>query len=187
MSTLRLFSRPTTLIVMTCLMVGAGCSKPIVDVSEIMNHHRCQKLTKGIKQVQLTDLANIRGVEFLVSPSTSSPQSRTPKQNSQDPTRNNTERNPLLFAVSNGSQPTPGYALELRDATAVKQEIELHFDWITPAPEAIMAQITTAPCIVVKISADTTNDHENTLEVRSVSAWLGRKLLGRVNVRKETQ
>lgn len=160
-----------SLIICLLSTLMTGCVQPNVDISEVLNHNRCQKLRKGIKQVPLKDLARIRGVDFLGSTRPDDFQTVTAQEE--------VIASPLLFAISNGSQPTPGYAFKLRQVQANKQDIEIHYSWITPAPDAVMAQVTTHPCSVIQITTDSTQTRS---EVASVSAWLDGTLLGRTDI-----
>ena len=139
-------------------LIAAGCqSSPPVEVSEILNHGVCQTLRKGLTVVEYDRLADIRGARLLNTP---------PKP--ADPPGG------TLLAVSNGSQPTPGYAFELREARADGSTLVLEYNWIVPPPDAVLAQMVTSPCSVVSIV--------NAGNARSVAALLDGAELGRVEL-----
>ena len=88
-------------------------SSPPVEVSEVLNHGMCKTLRTGLTVVNYERLAAIRGARLLNAPEESSP------------TDDISPNAGTLLAVSNGSQPTPGYAFELRGARAEGNQILL--------------------------------------------------------------
>ena len=155
-----------------------GCSQPSVGVSEVLNHQRCNGLVRGIREIQMHDLAKVRGVQMLQAPTTSA-KSAAPahEQSNQD-----AGATPIsLFAVSNGSQPTPGYGFELLNATAAKEDVQLHYAWRTPAADAVLAQVITSPCSVVQLTSEPGTDRPMP-KISTVSAWLDDELLGRIAI-----
>lgn len=148
----------------------AGCSNPAVNVSEIFNHHQCQSLRSGFVQVGLTELPQIRGVRLLAPPSDEAPASPPTSSGSDDAD----DADVLLFAISRGSQPTPGYGFELTEARSNGDEVELRYVWQVPPPDAVLAQVITSPCSVVQLSPASA--------VTAVSAWLDDDLVGRIEL-----
>ena len=137
-----------------------------VEVSEVLNHSTCQKLRTGLTIVEETRLATIRGTRMLNAPAPA----RAAEQADPDD---------VLIAVSNGSQPTPGYAFKLETASAEDNEIVLNYQWITPAADAVLAQVVTSPCSVVRIV------HAG--RARAVSARLDGREIGRVNLPQQAE
>ena len=149
---------------LTWIMAGCQGSTPVTAV-ELFSHANCNGVTKGIKQIQFADLATIRNVQMLSSPATrSADQSDTQSQ----------PDDVLLFVVSNGNQPTPGYGLDLTATESTSHEITLRYRWRTPAADAVLAQVITSPCTVIQLDAHT--------DLTAVSAWLDNTLLGRVEL-----
>jgi len=136
----------TGLVVFLC----SACSAPAVEVTEVLNYGMCKTLKKGIQQVDFADLARIRGSRLLGGETT------TVTAGIDQPM--------LLVAVSNGSQPTPGYGFELVVAGGSATAVRLDYRWLTPAPDAVLAQVVTSPCSVVQLSTPKAPG--------SVSAWL---------------
>ena len=153
-----------TNIVRACLLctavtLGSGCSAPAVEVNEVLNHGVCKTLSKGISRVEFDELARIRGSQLL---GTTAP-GETPQGDDI-----------MLVAVSNGSAPTPGYGFELHAVGGSVEEVRLEYRWLTPAPDAVMAQVITSPCSVVQIDSAQTP--------QAVSAWLDGSLLGKLDL-----
>ena len=139
--------RPIERAVMTVALIASvwACApRATVDVSEIMNHGRCAHLEPGATWVTLDELAEIRGVQLLgmetpqATPQASQVSSELPSQH--------------LLAVSNGSQPTAGYAFELGRVSASGNAIELYLNWHKPDADAYVAQVLTSPCAVFAVA-----------------------------------
>lgn len=147
---------------MAAVLLAAGCqSTTPIAVVELFSHGQCQGLSKGIRQIEFADLARIRNVQMLTS--------------SQDKAVETTAApEVLLFAISNGNQPTTGYGLELTVAKATNAEVELRYRWRTPAPDAVLAQVMTSPCSVIQLEAHP--------QLTAVSAWLDDTLLGKIDI-----
>ena len=147
------------------LAVLSACQQQApVEVSEVLNHSICQKLRTGLTIVEASRLATIRGTRMLNAPPAAQP---------ADPV----EPEGVLIAVSNGSQPTPGYAFKLEAASAEQNEVVLNYRWITPASDAVLAQMVTSPCSVVRIA--------NAGRADAVSAKLDGREIGRVSLPQE--
>jgi hypothetical protein len=143
-------------------MSGCQASTPIAAV-ELFSHANCNGVTKGIQQIQFADLAGIRNVQMLTSPAS---------DGALQPGKDTQAQDVLLFVISNGNQPTPGYGFELAKTDATSNEVELHYRWRTPAADAVLAQVMTSPCTVIQLDAHP--------DLATVSAWLNDTLLGRV-------
>lgn len=151
-----------SLITALGLMLAAGCSAPAVEVNEVFNHSLCKTLRKGINLVEFGDLATIRSSQLLSSSDPDNASAAAPLGDI------------ILVAVSNGSQPTPGYGFELNTVSGDIAEVRLNYRWLTPAADAVMVQMVTSPCSVVQI--------QSTTPPAAVSAWLDGKLLGRLSL-----
>ena len=62
----------------------------------------------------------------------------------------------VVFVVSMGSQPTPGYALELYSDRAPVQgsSLALPVDFLEPNVSAMLAQVVTSPCAVFTVAVN---------------------------------
>ncbi len=69
-----------------------------------------------------------------------------------------------VFIVSMGSQPTSGYSIELHadQASAQVTALTIPATWKEPAPDMMVAQVMTSPCIVITVPAK----HYETVAVR---------------------
>ena len=157
-------ARLLVLISLTWVLSGCQASTPITAV-ELFSHANCHGVSKGLKQIQFADLAGIRNVQMLTSPA---PQSATPSNTDQQ------LEDVLLFVISNGNQPTPGYGFDLTATEATSDEITLRYRWRTPAADAILTQVMTSPCTVIQLDAHP--------DLAAVNAWLDDTLLGRVEL-----
>ena len=59
-----------------------------------------------------------------------------------------------VIVISMGQQPTPGYAVEVLEDSAVLQGGSLNISsvWQRPAEGAILAQVLTSPCVAITVS-----------------------------------
>ena len=125
-----------TLAALACLCLNA-CAAKDISVTEVMNHSLCNNLTVGVQRITYADLARVRGAQLLTPPGTE-PSAPEPEM--------------LLIAVFNGEQPTPGYGFELQKASAHTDQVVLTYRWLSPSPDAVMAQMITSPCSVVELN-----------------------------------
>jgi len=56
-----------------------------------------------------------------------------------------------LLRVDMGERPTAGYALAVTRAERNARRLVLHVEWEEPAPEAIVAQVVTSPCVIIRL------------------------------------
>ncbi|MCR9259510.1 MAG: protease complex subunit PrcB family protein [Pseudomonadaceae bacterium] len=148
------------------ILSGCQAGTPITAV-ELFSHANCQGVSKGIQQIQFADLATIRNVQLLSSPAT--------RAEDQSDTQSQLD-DVLLFVVSNGNQPTPGYGLDLTATETTNDEITFRYRWRTPAADAVLAQVMTSPCTVIQLDAHP--------DLTAVNAWLDGTLLGRVELKQ---
>jgi len=119
------------------LVVATACARSTpIEAMEVLNYGMCEGLAAGMSLVSYEDLGRIRG-GALVEPSETS---------SID-----VGSSVALIALSRGPQPTPGYGFSLLDATRSAARVELTVRWITPPPDAVLAQVITEPCLVVAL------------------------------------
>ncbi len=133
-----------TRILMTLAVCGlfAGCaaSQPLGAV-EVFAGSTCQRADEGLRQVTLEQVAALRGSRLLPTPGDGSSDTQATLPDSAD--------GMTLIAISKGTQPTPGYGFRLQGASIASSIATVELDWQVPAPDAVLAQVTTHPCIVV--------------------------------------
>lgn len=158
--------RARLLILVSLAWILSGCqaSTPITAV-ELFSHANCNGVSKGIQQIQFADLAAIRNVQMLTSPAPQSADQATADPQLEDV---------LLFVISNGNQPTPGYGFDLTATEATSSEITLRYRWRTPPADAVLAQVITSPCTVIQLDAHP--------DLTTINAWLDDSLLGKVEL-----
>lgn len=123
-----------------------GCAPTGVEVSEVLNHHACRTVERGVSEVSASALPDIRGSRLLSLPGEDSPSSASAESERMAPQ----ER---LFAVSNGAQPSAGYSMTLQDATMAEDgTLTLDYRWHAAPKEHVQAAIVTHPCSVVSVS-----------------------------------
>ncbi len=158
--------KPDLTHVVIWLLLGctalSACSQQQINVTEVLNHGQCKSLRSGVSQVAFADLATIRGVTMLSDPNQTEVQSADAAPEL------------LLIAVSNGSQPTPGYRFELIDASAQNRDIHLNYHWHTPPADAVLAQMITSPCSVVQL--------DTTAQLGTIYAFLDGEPLGSLDL-----
>lgn len=79
-----------------------------------------------------------------------------------------------VIVVEMGERPTAGYRLEVREGMSRIEEgtLILALDWLPPAPDAMVAQVVTAPCIVVGApdgDYGRIEVRDNTLDLRAIT------------------
>jgi len=134
-----------------------GCSRTLVEVSEVINDSQCQGAQPGVKRSTLADLANLRGRRLLGGAA------------SAEPSSYNATFDAVLLTVSNGPQPSAGYTLNLADAKARNGELRLDYQWTTPPADQLSAQLMTHPCSVVTVRTEN--------KPLRVSVWLNDEFL----------
>ena len=61
------------------------------------------------------------------------------------------ERGAFLLRVNLGQKPTPGYSAELEEVHQREDRLTLDMKATQPAPDAMVAQVITTPCVVLEI------------------------------------
>jgi hypothetical protein len=124
---------------LSATLLAAGCAgNGRLDAVSVLRHDQCEGLVAGLTRVDFAAVARIRGGTLL----------------GMAAAQPDVEDDLLLIAVSRGSRPTAGYALELvgarREATTAIIEVR----WQAPEPGAMLAQVITHPCLVVGLPAE---------------------------------
>ena len=121
----------------------AGCARSApVEVVTVFSHGNCQRINEGVAFVSVGQLASFRGVELL--------QLETPPPAEGAPA----DETPLLVAILRGTRPTAGYTLELAGAPSLEAGVlTVTTRLMAPPPDAILAQVLTHPCLVIRIVA----------------------------------
>lgn len=146
-----------------CVSLLAGCDRGLeLAATEVLNNTNCKGAKDGLHLVSYADVARLRGSTLL---------SMSAGTQAQDSASDTTL---LLFAISAGRQPTPGYFFSLKDARLKESAAELQLHWQTPDPDSVQAQVLTYPCIVVGLEAGDFSD------VRAVNQY--GELLGEIRI-----
>ncbi len=126
------------------LFSGCAAKDTPLAVTELVNHTQCQLVSAGVSQLSANQLPGVGGSRLLAAPgSASGPQVPADTQ--------------AIVAISRGQQPTPGYRFTLAHASLVNpDEVEIRLSWQQPAPDAVLAQMLTHPCIVLAVPATQT-------------------------------
>ena len=142
--TKRMSALPIALLSLTLL---TGCDRgEELAATEVLNNTNCKGAQDGLHPVSYADVARLRGSTLLSMSAGTQP----PDASSQSEL--------LLFAISAGRQPTPGYYFSLKDARLKNGVAELQLHWQTPDPDSVQAQVITYPCIVVGLEAGDFSD-----------------------------
>jgi hypothetical protein len=132
------------LLFLIFLLSLGGCHRGSeLAATEVLNNTNCKGATTGLRKVEFADVAAMRGSTLI---SLSAPVADAVAGQSAVPDL-------LLFSLSKGRQPTPGYAFRLTDARLVDGVAELTLRWVTPEPDSVQPQVITYPCIVVGVEA----------------------------------
>jgi hypothetical protein len=134
-------------LALLCIALLSGCNRgQELAATEVLNNTNCKGAEDGLHLVSYADVARLRG-STLLSMSTGNPAQGSAGDTSL-----------LLFAVSAGRQPTPGYYFSLKDARLKNGAAELQLNWQTPNPDSVQAQVITYPCIVIGLEAGAFSD-----------------------------
>ena len=148
------------------LAIGCSGNRP-VQTEVLLNHKNCQTLEAGVTEIVVDQIARIRGSRLLTHPATTTEAATGSETGTQlsSATR--------VFAVSKGNMPTPGYSFAVNGARLSKHTLTLNLGWQEPAPDAVLPQQISHPCLVVALPvADA-----QTLVVQDAGGELGRVAL----------
>lgn len=124
------------------LPLGACSTAQLVETVTVLNERNCSNTVAGITERTLAELRRVRQSRLLAPPDDA------PIEPADDlPALEQTR----IFVFSKGEQPTPGYAFELERSTLEGETLTVAFTWVTPASDAVLAQVLTHPCIAVGI------------------------------------
>jgi PrcB C-terminal len=115
-----------------------GCAQADrIDLTTVLSNGNCQTSAIGVREIDYTVLAAYRGTRLL--------------DMSQS---NEAEAHPVrLVAIASGDYPTPGYSLAIDSEPKLQgNELTIAVKLSKPAPDAILAQMITRPCLVVGIA-----------------------------------
>jgi hypothetical protein len=133
------------IVIPLCLSYLIGCDRGLeLAATEVLNNTNCKGAEEGLRKVSYADVARLRGSTLL---------SMTGSAGTAEPSTAAGKTQLLLFAVSQGRQPTPGYFFTLKDARLKDGVAELQLNWQTPDAESVQAQVITYPCIVIGVEA----------------------------------
>jgi hypothetical protein len=118
-------------------MLAGGCNTdPAIEATAVLNHDQCQGLEAGVTLVDRDAVAAIRERNLLGT----SDGNRVP------------DGDLLMVAISRGEQPTAGYGFGLDGVHREPGTAVIDVTWTMPAPDAMVAQVITHPCLVVGIA-----------------------------------
>ena len=120
------------------LVLLCACSSDrAVPIAEVLNHRNCQSVSAGVTSVTFDQIAAIRGSKLIGM------------TDDYEPEQSDLE----LVVISKGPQPTLGYAFQLTSVRSLGTTLVVELDWLEPPTDAVLAQVTTHPCLVVGIEA----------------------------------
>ena len=116
----------------------AGCAQARhVDVMTILAYGNCQTNEIGVRTIDYATLATFRGAHLIGMTESD--------ESAQQPVH--------LIAIVPGEFPTPGYSVTLKDgAMLAGDQLTIEVKTDRPAPDAVLAQMITHPCLVVGIA-----------------------------------
>jgi PrcB C-terminal len=116
----------------------AGCAQARhVDVMTILAYGNCQTNEIGVRTIDYATLATFRGAHLIGMTESD--------ESAQQPVH--------LIAIVPGEFPTPGYSVTLKDgAMLAGDQLTIAVKTDRPAPDAVLAQMITHPCLVVGIA-----------------------------------
>ncbi len=118
------------------LTLSAACTTQTVDVSTVLSLDQCRQLKTGASRISLSEMATLRGSRLLTSPADRTIQEDIPG---------------LLYAVYAGPKPTAGYSLQLDHVEQQGSQVRVHIQTHAPAPDMMVSQVITQPCVVIQI------------------------------------
>jgi hypothetical protein len=140
--------RAAWMTLMTVLALGAGCAQPEPDqnttllVRSLYSDSQCGGLERPTV-VWIADAAAWRSWHGRIT------SARLPAPPA--PAVDFSREGGLLLAM--GSRSTAGYALSLAEESAIVRNgvLTVRVDWHEPPPGALLAQVMTSPCLLVKV------------------------------------
>lgn len=141
-------TRAAWMTLMTVLALGAGCAQPEPDqnatlpVRSLHSSGQCVGLERPTV-VWIADAAAWRSWHGRIT----SARLPAPPAPAVDFSREG------VLVLAMGSRSTAGYALSLAEESAVVRDgvLTVRVDWREPPPGALLAQVMTSPCLLVKV------------------------------------
>jgi len=118
--------------------LSGGCAQARhVDVMTVLANANCQTTEIGVRAIDYAALAALRGTRLIGMTES--------EDSAQQPVH--------LIAIVPGEFPTPGYSVTLKDgAMLAGDQLTIAVKTDRPAPDAVLAQMITHPCLVVGIA-----------------------------------
>jgi hypothetical protein len=129
---------PLKTALVAALLLTGGCTQArSVDVFTLMSHGNCQGLQRGVRAIELEDVARLRGSHMIGFESDAT----TPPADDV-----------LLVAISLGQRPTAGYRLTVDGpADFADGVLTVRVNETRPPADAMVAQVLTHPCVVIGV------------------------------------
>jgi len=142
--------RMAWMTLMTTLALGAGCAQPepganaTLPVQSLYSSGQCIGLERPT-EVWIADVQTWRSWHERIT-SARLPAPPTP---AEDFSREG------VLVLAMGSRSTAGYGLSLAEGSATVRDgvLTVRVDWGEPPPGALLAQVMTSPCLLVKMPA----------------------------------
>jgi hypothetical protein len=121
-------------------LLAAGCEveRPF-DATTVLSDEHCHGLAAGVTQIAWTDVDALRQGNMLGDPPAGG---------------GARDEDLLLFAISRGEQPTGGFVMRLEATRREPGAAVIDIHWAMPAPDVMVAQVITHPCLVVGVTRD---------------------------------
>lgn len=145
---MRLDPYAVALVVLSLASFGCSGNRP-VQTEVLLNHQHCQTLKPGVTEVTVAQVPGIRGSRLLQDPTQQSARSAAAAASAPGVTPLSSATR--VFAVSKGRMPTPGYGFALEHAELAEETLIVTLGWQQPAADAVLAQMTTHPCLVLAL------------------------------------
>jgi hypothetical protein len=124
--------------VVILINASGGCAESHrVDVMTVLSNANCQTSEVGVRSIDYAALATFRGTHLI----------------GMTESEDAVQRPVHLIAIVPGEFPTPGYSVALQgNATFAAGRLNIKVKIDRPPPDAMLAQMTTHPCLVVGIA-----------------------------------
>lgn len=144
----------------------ASCGQKYVEVEEVLNHHACKGLAKGLHLINAARLPALRGAQLLEM------------NGATAQTGPELQSGGVLVAISNGEQPSLGYAMHPDQATLSETHLSLDYVWQQPDPARRHAQMVSSPCSVIRLPPH---------QVQTLTVTVAGKALGNLEIQPLAQ
>ena len=132
------------------LLIALPACTGAPEIVSVLAYQNCERLTAGVKSIDYSEIATIRGSVMLdYADDASTDQAQALK----------------FLALSKGVQPTSGYALRLANgAQMVAGNLQIPVIWETPLPDSLQAQMLTHPCLIVALDWPTEKQNDTNID-----------------------